>query len=350
MIDLGPEAVQAVDTRGMVDDVLAMPGQLSDALWRVESAALPTAETAGGLLVCGMGGSAIGGDLARSIVGDRALAPIRVVRGYALGALAMERGLVLCASYTGETEETLDCYAAAAEVGAPRVALTTGGRLAELARADGVPVIGVPAGMQPRAAVAYMTVAALECASACGAAPSLRSEVEGAAGTLERVAREWGPTGEEDGLAKDLARRLADAGVTVVYGASAAAAAAHRWKTQLNENAKAAAFFSELPEADHNEICGFEATGAAGTPVRAVFLDDPALDERLTRRVELTARAATAAGLGVERVEAAGESATERVMSLVLLGDLVSVYLAVLRGVDPTPVAAIERFKRVLAN
>jgi glucose/mannose-6-phosphate isomerase len=349
LTELAAESVRAVDARGMVDDVLAQPGQLADALWRVESASVPAGEASGGLLVCGMGGSAIGGDLARSIVGERASAPIRVVRGYALGALAMERALVLCASYTGETEETLDCYAAARQAGAARVALTTGGRLAELARADGVPVIGVPAGMQPRAAVVYMTVAAIECAAACGAAPPLREEIEAAADVLDGLAAEWGPDGGERSLAKRVAHGLAGAASIVVYGGGSAAAVARRWKTQLNENAKAAAYFSELPEANHNEICGFEAAGEEAA-TRAVFLDVPGADPRLARRVELTARAAETAGLGVERVEAHGETAIERVMSLVLLGDLTSVYAAVLRGIDPTPVAAIERFKRVLAG
>ena len=118
-----------------------------------------------------MGGSAIGGDLAVAALGDRATRPISVVRGYAIESWTPPETLVLCSSYSGETEETLACFEAAGAAGARRVVLTTGGSLAEAARAEGVPVIGVPSGMQPRAAVLYGLVGALECALACGAAP-----------------------------------------------------------------------------------------------------------------------------------------------------------------------------------
>jgi glucose/mannose-6-phosphate isomerase len=297
-------------------------------------------------VVCGMGGSAIGGDLALAALGDRATRPLRVVREYALEPWAGPEALVLCASYSGDTEETLACFEAAGVVGAPRVALTTGGALAEAARAEDVPVIGVPAGMQPRAAVVYMTVAALECAALCGAGPRLREEIEEAAEPLEALARRWGPDGAEDSDAKRLARALRN-GVPVVYGAGPTAAAARRWKTQLNENAKVAAFASELPEADHNEICGWE-RGRARAPLAAVFLEDSDHHPRMTRRIELTADAVSDAGAPAERVAGRGERRLARLLSLVLLGDLVSVYVAVLEGVDPTPVAAIERFKDAL--
>ena len=123
------------------------------------------------------------------------------------------------------------------------------------------------------------------------------------------------------------------------------AAPAGRWKTQLNENAKGAAFSSQLPEADHNEICSY-GQGAAGA--HAVFLEEPGAPERTARRVELTAGLAADAGISVSRVRARGRTGVEHVMSLVLLGDLVSIYVAALRDVDPTPVEPIERFKRAL--
>ena len=335
---LSREAVAAVDPAGMLDDVLAQPGQLADAVWRAESAGFPRAERAGGLAVAGMGGSAIGGDLAAAIVGERAARPLRTVRGYELEPWVGPDTLVLCASYSGDTEETLACFEQAGAAGAPRAVVTTGGELGEAARAQGVPVMGVPSGFQPRAAVVYMTVAALECAAACGAAPPLRNEAEGAAGLLGELVAEWGPDAGEDSEAKRLARALAGT-VPVVHGAGSTAAAARRWKTQLNENASMPAFWTELPEADHNEVCGYS------DPLSAVFLDDPGLDARLRRRIELTEELL---GVPSARAGARGESPFERVMSLVLLGDLVSVYLAVLAGEDPTPVRAIDRLKEAL--
>ena len=338
---LSRAAVEVADPSGMVADVLAQPAQLADAVWRTESAGFPRDDAPGGLVVAGMGGSGVGGDLAAAALGRRLERPLRTVRGYELDPWVGPGTLVLCASYSGDTEETLACFAAAGAAGAARAVVTTGGGLGDAARAAGVPVMGVPAGFQPRAAVVYMTVAALEAAAACGAAPQVRAEVEGAAAPLERLAREWGPDAAPDSEAKRLA--LALMGKTpVVYGAGPTAAAAVRWKTQLNENASVQAFASELPEADHNEICGFFAE-----PHAAVFLDDPSLDPRLRARIDLTAEEIASSAL-VERVEARGETAFERVMSLVLLGDLVSVYTAVLSGEDPTPVPAIDRLKERL--
>jgi glucose/mannose-6-phosphate isomerase len=223
------------------------------------------------------------------------------------------------------------------------VAITTGGRLADLARAEGVPVIGVPAGMQPRAAVIYMTVGALECAALCGAAPQLHSEIDTAAGLLGTLATEWAADGAEP-------RALAGAlhgTVPVVHGAGPTAAVARRWRTQLNENAEVAAFWSELPEADHNEICAW-GRGRATAPLAGVFLEDPDQHPRVQRRIELTAGVVEQAGAPALRVAARGVTRLERVLSLVLLGDLVSVYLALLAGVDPTPVEPIDRFKAAL--
>ena len=321
-------AVEALDPGGMLGDVLSQPLQLGDALWRAQSAGIPTTDRPGGLVVCGMGGSAIGGDLAAAALGDRATRPITTVRAYALESWAGPDSLVLCASYSGDTEETLACYEAAGAAGAGRVVLTTGGALAESAREDGVPVIGVPAGMQPRAAVIYMTVGALECAALCGAAPALHSEIDTASALLERAVGDWGPDADEDSLAKRMARRLQGT-LPVVHGAGPTSAVAARWRTQINENAELAAFASELPEANHNEICGWE-RGRAAAPLSAVFLCDPDQHPRIQRRIDLTA------------------AEVERVLSLVLLGDLVSLYLAALEGIDPTPVRAIERFKAEL--
>jgi len=325
----------------MRDEVLAQPHQIGDALWRVDAAGVPTTGRAGGLLVCGMGGSAIGGDLAAAAVGGRARAPIRTVRGYAPEPWLDPDTLVLCASYSGSTEETLACFEAAGEADAARVALTTGGPLAERARDAGVPVIGVPAGMQPRASVIYMTVAALQCAASCGAAPPLRDEVESAAEVLAGVADD---TSEPDAAAEILAGTLA-----VVYGAELTTAPARRWKTQLNENAKLTAFASELPEADHNEIEGWE-WGIGHAPMSAAFLTAPGQHERIALRNEVTTKLLEDLDVPVVRVGARGETPVANVLSLVMLGDLVSVRIAELAEVDPTPVEAIEGFKRSLGS
>jgi glucose/mannose-6-phosphate isomerase len=339
MTGLAPEDIERIDVSGMLGDVLAQPHQYEDALWRTESAGIKKRDFARGVVICGMGGSAIGADLAGAAIGSRATAPITTIRGYELPAWVGPDTLVVCASYSGNTEETLACFEQAGSAGAPRVAVTIGGKLAEAARAAGdVPVIGVPAGMQPRAAVVYMTVTALECAALAGAAPSLRSEIQEAASVAGRLAA-------AHGQAQELAQAL-HGRIPVIYGGRTSAAVARRWRSQFNENSKLPAFYGDLPEAHHNEVVGWH---YADDALFGIVLETKEEHERMARRFDVTADVMKAAGLRALRVEGRGESATAQVMSLVLLGDLASVYLAVLRGIDPTPVEEIEGLKSRLA-
>jgi glucose/mannose-6-phosphate isomerase len=346
--ELSREGIKAVDPDGQLEDILGLPDQLRDALWRVESAGLEAHDAPGGLIVAGMGGSAIGGALARAALGDRASRPIVLARGYALPAWATPDATILCASYSGNTEETLAVYEAAGALGARRIVATTGGKLAESARADGVAVIPLPGGFQPRAAVAYSLVVALEVAGLCGAGDRLHAEIDVAAAHAEQLVHEWGPDGADDSLAKTLARGLHGT-VPQIAGAGLTAPIAYRWKTQFNENAKTPCFAHELPELDHNEIVGWHGARELGR-FSAVFLDDSDLHPRTRQRIELTRGLIAAEAAATYRVESVGGSSTERLVSLVLLGDLVSLYVAVLRGVDPTPVELIDRLKSALAS
>jgi glucose/mannose-6-phosphate isomerase len=346
--ELSREAIGQIDTTGQLADVLALPEHLRDALWRVESAIMQDWDTPAGLVVAGMGGSAIGGALARAALGDHASRPIFVTRAYGLPTWTTPDTMVLCASYSGETEETLACYESAGALGAKRTVVTTGGRLAEMARADGIPVIPLPGGFQPRAAVAYMIVAALEVAALCGAGPRLTSEIDVAASHTEQLVAEWGPDAPEDSLAKEIARGLFGT-IPVIAGAGLTGPVANRWKTQVNENAKQPGFWAELPELDHNEIVGWEGARDVGR-FSAVFLDDSDAHPRVKERMALTERLIAGSAEGAYRLETRGETGIERVISLVLLGDLVSIYLAALRGVDPGPVRVIDELKSTLAD
>jgi glucose/mannose-6-phosphate isomerase len=320
----------------MIDDVLGIPDQLRDALWRIESARLESAPSAG-VFVCGMGGSAIGGDLAAAAIGDRLTAPMVTVRGYALPSWATPEWTVLCSSYSGATEETLACFEAAEALGARRLVASIGGPLVDRARETEVPVVGLPGIFQPRAAVAYMIVVAAEVASLAGIAPRLHTEIDAAAAFLTDQAE----TLQQQ--AREIATLIAGA-VPVIYGSDLTAPVARRWKTQVNENAKFPAFWGELPEADHNERCGW--AGAAGDErAAAIFLEDRDQHPRIARRFELTAKSVKSGAAAVVRVETAGETRLERMLWAVMLGDLVTLELARQRGVDPLPVETIERFK-----
>ncbi len=295
-----------------------------------------------------MGGSAVGGALAVAALGDRLSRPLGAARTYGLPSWATPDTTVLCSSYSGNTEETLAAYEAAGHLGARRIVATTGGKLAEAARADRVPVIPMPAALQPRAAVAYMTVAALEVAALSGAADRVHTEIDVAAGGVERLAAEWAPDATEDNLAVEVAQGLHRT-IPVIAGAGLTIPIAYRWKTQINENAKSPAFANELPELDHNEIVGWEGAAELGS-FSAVFLDDSDLHPRERQRIELTRGLIASEATTTFRIESRGENRVERLFSLVLLGDLVSLYLAVLRGVDPEPVQIIERLKGELAR
>ena len=342
------DAIERLDSSRQLVDVLALPDQLRDALWRVESAGVASHDAPGGLVIAGMGGSAIGGALARAALGDRASRPIVLSRDYGLPPSTTPEATVLCSSYSGNTEETLAAFEAAGALGARRIVCTTGGKLAQAARAEGVPVIPLPGAFQPRAAVAYSLVVALEVAGLCGAAPQVHLEIDVAAAHAERLVEEWGPDAGEDSQAKALARGLHGT-IPQIAGAGMTASIAYRWKTQINENAGQPAFASELPELDHNEIAGWEGAGTLGR-FSAVFLADSDLHPRIQQRIELTRGLIGATGAPTYRVESRGELQTERLVSLVLLGDLVSLYLAILRGVDPGPIEGIERLKGELGR
>ena len=348
MSALDRASIDALDSGHMLADVLALPEQLGDAVWRVESAAIEPVDTPGGLVVAGMGGSAIGGALARAALGDEASRPILAARGYGLPPWTTPDTTVLCASYSGATEETLACFEAAGMLGARRIAVTSGGELARLAREEGVPVIPIPGGFQPRAAIAYLLVSALEVAALCGCGPRLTAEIDVTAAHLAELVSEWGPEAGDDSEAKSLARALHGT-VPVIAGAGLTVPLAYRWKTQINENSSAPAFWGELPEIDHNEINGWLGAGATG-PFSAVFLDDCDSHPRLRARIGMTERLIGPYATATHVVETHGESALERVCSLVLLGDLISCYLAALSDTDPTAVPPLVELKEMLAG
>lgn len=323
------------DSGDQLDAALSLPDHLRDALWRVSSAKLEPMESTG-LLACGMGGSAIGGDLAAAAMGTRLSQPLDVVRGYGVPSWTPPDRVIFCSSYSGNTEETLGCYAAAEAVGAQRIVATTGGELAESARHDGVPVIGMPAGLQPRAAVGYTFAIAAEVAALVGAGDAIRMEIDSSAAHLDAA------KGSLLALAESLAERIYGS-VPLLYGCGLTVPIAYRWKCQVNENAKLPAFDHQLPEMDHNEIVGWVC--APQDAYTAIFLEDDDQHPRERQRIELTADLIGNKAKDVIRIETVGESRTERLLWSVMLGDLLSLELAARAGADPTPVEVIENLK-----
>ncbi len=349
---LTPECVGALDVDGMLGAIEGLPEQLVagyEAARRVFAepaarASLP--ERPSGFVVCGMGGSAIGADLALAALPGLSV-PSAVVRGYELPVWVGAGALVVAVSYSGDTEETLACAREAASRGCSLFCISSGGELARFAAATGSVFLQVPGGGQPRAAVGSLTAPIFALLQAGGFVRFNEDDLSEAVGLLREGNALYGPSPDEDNPAKALAcalfRRQA-----LVYGAGATIPVARRWKGQLNENAKVPAFCNELPELDHNELMGWTSLPELSAQTVAVFLDT-AEDARLACRATLTADELAACGLAVEMVEARGSSQLARLFSLVQLGDYLSLYLAVLYGVDPTPVEAIQRLKRSLA-
>jgi glucose/mannose-6-phosphate isomerase len=357
-IDLGPARAAEVDLSGMFAEVAGLPHQLREgydaARTRLAGAffgtfpAIPPAEPTG-VAVCGMGGSAIGADLVLACL-PRLSVPAAVVRGYVLPQWVGPDALVIVVSYSGQTEEALACAAQARSRGCAPVCVSSGGSLAAFAEAEGLPLVLVPGGGQPRAAVGSLSMPLLATLEASGLCHEHLDEVRDAAAQLEADNDLLSPEQPDArNAAKSLARRL-QGRLAVVYGAGPTGPVARRWKGQINENAKAPAFFNELPELDHNELMGWTSLPHVTSSAVAVFLRDESGEERLTRRAELTAREYEALGVATELVAARGDSPLARLFSLVQLGDYVSCYLALLYGVDPTPVDAIQAFQANLAG
>lgn len=301
------------------------------------------------VLVGGMGGSGIAGDYGAALAGPTQ-GRVAVHKGYGPlpGWVRRSRPTVIAASYSGNTEETLDLVGAAAGEGLPIVTITTGGRLAELTSENGWPGVAVPSGMQPRAAVGYMAGAVARLLTALDILPDQGGPLDEAADLADSAVTEGSETWN---LAHSLAAGLVGK-VTIVYGGGpVSSTAAQRWKTQINENAKMPAWWSALPELDHNEIVGWETLPETTRDLLGIIaLTDEADHPRVANRLGHTSALTESAVPWLAEVAAKGDSELARLISLTVCGDLVSYLLAIEAGVDPVPVDTIEKLKELLAK
>ncbi|HXG42742.1 MAG TPA: bifunctional phosphoglucose/phosphomannose isomerase [Dehalococcoidia bacterium] len=338
----------ALDPGGMLESIRDLPRQCRRAWQEAQGLHLPDHyRPVRGLAVLGMGGSAIAGDYLRSL-GTRL--PVGLVRSYDLPPWVDSQTLAVASSYSGNTEETLSACQQALERGARVVVITGGGRLGELARERGLPLFTIGYRAQPRAALGYSLMPLLRVAHLVGALDDPAPLVEEALSVMEAQGRRLDATvPTPDNPAKSLALRL-HGRLVVVFGAGPLAEAAHRFKTQVNENAKAWAFYEELPEADHNAVVAFARPEAVARHTSAVFLHSPRLHPRVLLRYEFTRQTLEEAGVECHTVAVPGEGPLAVLLAATLLADYVSFYLALLNGVDPTPVPEIERLKAWLAQ
>lgn len=341
----------SLDRDGMAARIRGIPGQIEAALAQVERTPWQVPVANPTLLAVGaMGGSAMPVDLCMDLYRDVLPRPLQAVRDYTLPACVGHDALVLLASYSGNTEETLALYTDAARRGVPRVALTTGGTLAQRAAADGVFTMLMPPGSPPRAAMYGSWVSMTALLHALGWAPDPGPGWRGAAAGLREAEALLGlETPEAANPAKQLARALAGRPLLIYAGARTLGAVATRIRQQLNENAKVAGHSALVPELNHNEIVSWERPGAALRGAAVLFLHDPEDAPAVRTRLELTADYVRRQGADVHDIRAGDGGRLERMAGLCQLGDYLSLYLAFLNGVDPTPIASIDAFKERLA-
>jgi len=351
LIDLDDErALRAADPSSMLGAVAALPADVRDAYANGRAVAgLPVLEDVTAVVVCGMGGSAVAGDVLRVSFRERLGVPVDVNRSPLLPAFAGPHTLVLVSSYSGATAETTAAFDEAVERGCRILAVTSGGPLADACSARGLATVLVPGGFQPRAALGHLTFAALGALEAGGLLPRLDGDVDEVVRELETLAAELGPSvSTASNPAKRLAAWFGDR-VPVIWGADGVpAVAAMRWKTQLNENGKVPAFAASMSELDHNEVVGW--TAPFGERFAVVGLRDQAEPAGIGPRFPLSADVVRRAGGAYDEVHARGRSTLARLLSLVLIGDFTSCYVGLRRGVDPTPVVAIDGLKAALAE
>jgi glucose/mannose-6-phosphate isomerase len=311
----------------------------------------PRAESARSVLVAGMGGSATGGDYFAALCAGSSEIPVSVFRGYALPYFVGERSLIVVSSYSGNTEESLTCYDDAWKRGAAVLALTTGGKLAERAEADGVPVYRFSYAAQPRAAIAWSLAPLLRLGARLGLCPVDTASVESAARLHETfVQQQAGPMvpASQNGP-KQLAEAL-HGRIPLVLGAEHLAPVASRFKNQLAENAKMIGAADIMPEANHNLIVGLGTGASVADRLSLVTLESPLYDERVQRRFDVTAAMFEETGIPVHRIAVAGKETLDHLLIGTAWGDYVSCYLAFLNGLDPSPVPQIDRLKAALAG
>ena len=340
------------DAFGMGARIAGIGDQIDEALAHVAREPWPLGRRAPDLLAVGaMGGSAIAAELIECLERARLPRPVLVVRDYRWPACVGGDSMALLCSYSGNTEETLALESEAVKRGIPRVALTTGGTLAERCRRSGVPVMIMPGGSPPRAALYGSWVRVNALLHALGWLPDPAPDWKRARAAVRAgEARLGADVPEAANPAKRLARELQGRMVAIYAASARLGAVATRWRHQLNENAKVPAHSALVPELNHNEIVGWETAGPLQANTSVVLLRDPDDEPEVATRLTLTGEYAARQGAQVHEVVAAGETPLERAVGLAQWGDWLSFYLAMLNGVDPTPIPSIDEFKRRLAE
>jgi glucose/mannose-6-phosphate isomerase len=343
-------AVQEQDRGGMLSVVGQLGAHCREGYANgAAEGSLPDLADVRNVVYCGMGGSAVAGDVLRSVFRDRLGVPVEVNRSSELPEHAGPHSLVVACSYSGNTSETLASFREAIKRGCRSIVITSGGTIADEAVDAGVPVVRVPGGFQPRAALGWLTCTMLGALEAAGLLPPLAEDVAEAADVIDARAAACGPDlPAADNPAKRMANEIGER-IPVLWGAEGiGVVAAARWKTQFNENGKIPAWWASMSELDHNEVVGWTEPYGRAHAVIALRHDGEAPE--VAERFPLSLTIAADAGAWTEEVRTHARSTLARIFDLVTRGDHVSAYVGIRRGIDPTPVDVITRLKAALSG
>ena len=335
--------IKNLDPSGMLKLVEDQPQQIKEAL-KLSPAIDKKPEK---IVVCGVGGSAIGGEILSVWARDKCKIPIQVNRGYTLPSFVDKKTLLICVSYSGETEETISCFKQGVKIGCQIVSISSGGTLSRLSRKNNCLHISIPSGIPPRAAIFYTTVPQLMLVQNLGLARCIK-EIKESVELLEE-ARDILPSSPTDkNPAKQLAIKI-NHSIPCIFGAGISVPAAKRWRTQFNENSKIIAREDELPEENHNDIVGWFGDDKTKDFV-AILLRDKKEHKRIKLRFEFLKDLLNEKAKYVAEVWCKGKSDLAKIFYWIHFGDFVSLYLAFLRNVDPTPVSVIQELKMFLSK
>jgi glucose/mannose-6-phosphate isomerase len=344
-------AYRQLDKLGMLEHLHGFPEQCQRAWERVLRFELPREYTRiSNVVIAGMGGSAIGGDIVRRLALTESKLPVSVHRDYGPPAFVDRSSLIIASSYSGNTEETLSAFTKALGTGAKKLVITSGGKLKQLAKKESIPIFVIDYQAPPRAAFPHSFIPLVGIFQKLGLIGDKSADLQEAVDILSGLS---GDLIETKPLASNPAKQVAAklrGRVAVIYGAEMLGEVARRWKGEFNENSKTWAFFENIPELNHNAVVGYEFPVEVKDRIFVLMLRSSSLHPRNLLRYEVTSKLLTQAEIAHEFIEARGKSTLAQVLSLILLGDYASFYLSMLNEVDPTPTNAIDFVKQQLAQ
>jgi len=356
-----PEELEKIDKSNMLNLCVKTPEHCQDAIQRAKKIKIPNEVKVSkkitikyrkpqNIIITGMGGSAIGGEILQDWLRDKLPIPIQICRNYTLPAYANRNTLVFAISHSGETEETLSAFIDAIRRKCMTITISSGGHLLSFSKKLRIPHVTIPNGRPPRAAIPYIFFPLPILLEKMYISPDIEKDVEEAIRVLEKVSEENSPhVPAKKNMSKTLALELRET-IPVVYGFGQSGVVAHRMKTQFNENSKLFSTYNVFPELNHNEAVGWEVSEDLAKKFSVILIRDHDEPPEVKNRIEMTKMLALHKAQKVLEIYARGKGRLAKMFSVLLVGDLASIFLAILRGIDPAPVKTVDLIKREMSK